>query len=242
VSDLHEDLNTALAAVEPGAAPVEAAMRAGKRIRNWRRAGVLAGAVAVVAAAVVGVPVLGHQLALPSPPASSVRETVVPPGPHAPAGTIASGLIGTKPWSARIEYPGTAKCLATGTNLVTYNCKGALPTADGDPISIANTGIPNSAYQIGTFTYLICFGLVQPDVASARVVLADGKVLTLQPVTVGGSRWVAFPSSEGLLIDTIIAYSRTGEIATAIVQSYSPSGLAKFVAGVPVFGPWRQPG
>ena len=34
VSDLHEDLNTALAAVEPGAAPVEAAMLTGRKIRN----------------------------------------------------------------------------------------------------------------------------------------------------------------------------------------------------------------
>ena len=68
MSDLHEDLNTALAAVEPGAAPVEAAMLTGRKIRNRRRAGLLAGAVAVVVAAVVGVPALTRQEALPAPP------------------------------------------------------------------------------------------------------------------------------------------------------------------------------
>jgi len=56
VSDLHEELNTALAAVQPGAAPVDAAMLTGRKIRNRRRAGLLAGVVAVVAAVAVGVP------------------------------------------------------------------------------------------------------------------------------------------------------------------------------------------
>ena len=67
MSDLHEDLTTALAAVEPGAAPVEAAMLTGRKIKNRRRAGLLAGAVAVVVAAVVGVPALTRQEALPAP-------------------------------------------------------------------------------------------------------------------------------------------------------------------------------
>ena len=47
MSDLHEDLTTAFAAVDPGAAPVEAAMLTGRKIKNRRRAGLLAGAVAV---------------------------------------------------------------------------------------------------------------------------------------------------------------------------------------------------
>ena len=85
MSDLHEDLTTAFAAVEPGAAPVEAAMLTGRKIRNARRAGLLAGAVAVVAAAVVGVPAFVHQVALPQPDAGHVRVTVNPPGPHSPA-------------------------------------------------------------------------------------------------------------------------------------------------------------
>ena len=86
MSDLHEDLTTALAAVDPGAAPVEAAMLTGRKIKNRRRAGLLAGAVAVVAAAAVGVPVFTHQEALPPTPTTShIRVTVNPPGPHSPA-------------------------------------------------------------------------------------------------------------------------------------------------------------
>ena len=82
MSDLHENLNAALTAVEPGAAPVEAAMLTGRKIRNRRRAGLLAGAVAVVVAAAVGVPALTRQQALPAPTTSHIRVTVNPPGPH----------------------------------------------------------------------------------------------------------------------------------------------------------------
>jgi hypothetical protein len=137
--------------------------------------------------------------------------------------------------------------LETGTSVAPVNCgaggttQQVLPTADGDPISITEYGVPNVAYQTGDFTYIICFGLVQPDVVSAQVMLVGGRVLTLDPVTVGGSRWVAFPTWEQARIEKIIAYSKTGEIATAIVHSYS-DGLAHFVTGVRIFGPWRQPG
>jgi hypothetical protein len=248
VSDLRESLNRGFAAIEPGPVPVEAAMRAGQKIKNRRRGSLFLGAAAVVAAAAVGVPVLAHEVALPSPPASSVRLTVAPPGPSAPVGTIASGLVGTAPWSAIIEYLGTAKCLETGLGVTSVNCGPtdgkavqALPQADGDPISITEYGVPNVAYRTGNFTYIICFGLVQPDVVSAQVALTDGTVLTLHPVTVGGSRWVAFPTWEEAPIDKIIAYSRTGESATAIVHNYS-NGLAHFVPGGRIFGPWRQPG
>ncbi len=83
MSDLHEELSAAFAAVEPGAAPVEAAMLTGRKIKNRRRAGLLAGAVAVVAAVAVGVPALSRPDALPPPATSHIRVTVNPPGPHA---------------------------------------------------------------------------------------------------------------------------------------------------------------
>ena len=76
MSDLHEDLTTALAAVDPGAAPVEAAMLTGRKIKHRRRAGLLAGAVAVVVAVAVGVPALTRQQALPAPATSHIRVTV----------------------------------------------------------------------------------------------------------------------------------------------------------------------
>jgi hypothetical protein len=236
VSDLQDSLNRGFAAIEPGPVPVEAAMAAGKRIRNRRRAGVLAGAIAVVAAAVLGVPVVAHQLALPSPPASGVRMTVNPPGPHARAGTIASGLDGNQPWSAGIAYPGTAKCVIFGTDVIDFNCKGMLPTANGDPIAFPDFGDPdNNSSKTNRFSFLLELGLVEPDVTSARVVLADGTVLTLHPVLVGGSRWVAFVAPAGVPVDSVTAYSRTGEIATTF-----PFSLAN--TRFPVFGQWLPPG
>ncbi len=235
MSDLRESLNSAFAAINPGPAPVEATMRAGHKIRNRRRAGVLAVAVAVVVAAVVGVPVVAHQLALPSPPAGSVRMTVNPPGPHARAGTIASGFDGSQPWSAGIAYPGTAKCVIFGTDVIDSNCQGMLPTANGDPISFPDFGDPdNNSSKTNRISFLVEFGLVRPDVTSARVVLANGAVLTLHPVLVGGSRWVVFAAPVGVRVDSVTAYSRTGEIATAFPFSLDD--------GFPVFGQWLAPG
>jgi len=67
VSDLNERLDHAFRTIEPGPAPVEAAMDHGKKIRNRRRAPALAGAVAVIAGAVAFVPALTHYQALPAP-------------------------------------------------------------------------------------------------------------------------------------------------------------------------------
>ena len=242
MSDLRESLDSAFAAIDPGQAPVAAAMLAGRKIRNRRWAGMLAGVAAVVAVAVACVPVLVHHRALPSPTPSSIRVTVNPPGPHSPAGTIASGLVGTQPWSVRIEKPGTAGCLFTGTDLPAYPCTAMLPTPTGDPISLDGTGATKSALHTGRMTLFISYGLVQPGVASARVLLADGTVLTLHPVVVGGTRWVAFATPAGVRVERVTAYSRTGEIATATPASYDPDGFPAFVTGFPIFSPWRRPG
>ena len=231
MSDLHEDLNTALAAVAPGAAPVEAAMLHGRKIRTRRRAGLLAGAVAVVVAAVVGVPALTRQQALPSPTTNHIRVTVNPPGPHAPAGLIASGLIGSKPWNFSVESPSSNNCAFEGNGMSIVACSGdqGQPTAAA-PISFEGEGSDGSPVPVN-----ITFGEVRKDVVSARVELSDGTILTLHPVEVDGSRFVAFASPESLLIDSVTAYSRSGAIATAIPFDW-PGGL------LPSFEAWLRPG
>jgi hypothetical protein len=94
VSDLRENLDSAFAAIDPGPAPVDAAMRNGGKIRNRRRAWAVVGSVAAIGIVAAVFPALARQQAAPAPSTSHVRVTVNPPGPHSPAGLIASGTIG----------------------------------------------------------------------------------------------------------------------------------------------------
>ena len=233
MSDLHEDLSAAFSAVEPGAAPVEAAMLHGKKIRNRRRAGLLAGAVAVVAAAVVGVPAFTHDEALPQPTTTHIRVTVNPPGPHSPAGLIASGLIGNQRWDVIVQSPSSSNCEVTGINLAFLACEGGLNPPDaGDPIALGGSGGgTGNAPQ-----YFVSYGTVRADVTSVRVVLSDGTVLNPRPTMVGGRRLVAFATPTGVPVDSLTAYSRTGEIATAIPFN-GPAGDSE-----PSFSQWLRPG
>jgi hypothetical protein len=106
VSDLRENLDSAFTAIDPGPAPVEAAMRKGGKIRNRRRAWAVAGSVAAIGIAAACFPALARQQALPAPTTSHVRVTVNPPGPHSPAGLIASGTIGAGTWQWLVSKPG----------------------------------------------------------------------------------------------------------------------------------------
>jgi hypothetical protein len=212
-------------------------MDSGKKIRNRRRVAALAGSVAVIAGAIACVPVLAHHQALPSPVNSHIRVTVNPPGPHSPVGTIASGLIGTKPWDLRVESPGTKNCVITGTSLENFQCSADLPTADAaDPISFGGMSGSGNANGSGKETFFVSFGAVRADVTSARVMLANGTVLTLRPVKVHGTRWVAFADPIGVPVDSLTLYSQTGEIATSIPFN-GPSGDSW-----PTFATWLRPG
>jgi len=229
VSDLHENLSTALAAVEPRPAPVEATMLAGRKIRNRRRAGLLAGAVAVVVAAVVGVPAFTRPVSL-QPTTNDTRVTVNPPGPHSPAGLIASGLVGATPWSLSVTAATSKNCAFTGTDLGYFSCNGVLgQVSAADPISFEGMSGEGGADQA-----FVSFGQVWQGVVAARVELSDGATLTLHPVEVDGMRFVAFATRVGLPIDSVTVYSRSGELAVAI--PFNPPD------GFPSFEAWLRPG
>jgi hypothetical protein len=230
VSDLHEDLNTAFAAVEPGGAPVEAAMRTGRKIRNRRRAGLLAGAVAVGVAAVVGVPAFAHQEALPEPATGNIRVTVNPPGPHSPAGLVASGLVGATPWSLSVTAPNSKNCAFTGADFGYSSCGGLLgQVSAADPITFNGESSEGSADPA-----FLTFGQTWQGVVSARVTLSDGATLILHPAEVDGMRFLAFATPAGVPIDSLTVYSRSGEFAVAIPFT-PPDGLPSFEA-------WLRPG
>jgi hypothetical protein len=110
--DLRERLDRAFGAIVPAAAPVDRAVRRGTMIRMRRRAAAVAGTATAVAAGVAAIVVLTRQSASLTPVTPIVSPggytvTVQPPGPHAPAGLIASGTINGQAWEVTADQPGT---------------------------------------------------------------------------------------------------------------------------------------
>ena len=109
----------------------------------------------------------------PHPVTDHVRVTVNPPGPHSPAGLIASGLIGTQPWNLSVESPTSDNCVFTGTGLSFYACQDGYSgqPSVADPITFEGAGGGTAVNP--TF---VSFGAVWKGVVSARVELSDGTI------------------------------------------------------------------
>lgn len=215
--DLHERLDRAVETITPHPAPIDGAVRQGKTIRVRRRVAAAAGVAAAVAIGVITVPSL-HQLAGPAPALRSGRYTVTvqSPGPHSPAGLIASGKINGKYWQLVTDKPGTDGA-SPGDQEITVSgaallnpMTGIVPdlsTDHADPVAFA---------EVGLMPVEARYGPVQADVAYVKVTLDNGTVLTLHPATVYGARAVGFATPASAVIVSATAYSRHGEIATAI--------------------------
>jgi hypothetical protein len=251
--DLRERLDRAFTAVVPAPAPVDRAVRRGRMIRVRRRAAVAAGAVAVVAAGVFGISALAHQSATPAPATSPSPVTspgghgvtVQVPTPHDPAGLIASGTVNGKGWSVTADQPGTHRA-GPGQQNIRFSGRafGDAQAVETVPSLRADSAVPVTFSRpfgaIGSSPAAVKgspqvqYGAVRADVSSVTVRLGDGTVLTLHPVSVYGTRAVACAAPEDVTIVSATAYSRAGEIATAIPFGY-PNGPAHF-------GDWLGPG
>jgi hypothetical protein len=93
---------------------------------------------------------------------------------------------------------------------------------------------PVAFAEVGLMPVEAQYGPVQADVSYVKVTLDNGTVLTLHPVTAHGVRVVAFATPANAMIVSATAYSRHGEIATAIPFN-EPGGQA-------FFGIWLKPG
>lgn len=226
--DLQERLDQAFQAITPRTAPVDQAVRKGRVIRVRRRIAAVA-APAVVAVA-VAVPFLLHQAAT-QPVLNQSRHhhvTVHPAGPHAPAGLIASGTVDGQPWRVAADKPGTAGAKPGSQCFMALSLQDCLPvTAPDRTHPVALTSVSNGPTDAG-------YGLVSAAVSYVTVRLADGEVLTLRPVSVYGTRFVAYAVPRHLAVSRITAYSAHGELATAIPFN-DPEGSA-------ILGLWQQPG
>jgi hypothetical protein len=232
---LYERLDRAFETITPAPAPIEGAVRRGKTIKLRRRAAAAAGLAAVVAAGAIAVPALRH--AAPEHPPASARYTVTvqAPGPHSPAGEIASGTVNGKSWRLIVEKPGTDGA-PRGQQFLLASGPAFAPSGEMDSIPIlAPDGTdPVSFDALSSGPNQVQYGAVEADVSYVVIRLGNGTALTLHPVKLYGVRAVAFAAPLGAAIIDVTAYSRHGEIATAIPFN-SPDGMAALAT-------WLKPG
>jgi hypothetical protein len=233
-NDLREQLDRAFEPVAAGPAPIEDAVRRGRVIRGWRRAGAVAGLAVVVAAVAVAVPLVQHGTRAASPASGHYTATVHVPSPNAPAGAIAYGTVNGQWWELVASKPGTEGA-GHGQQLVMASgaAFGSSGLADIEPPFTPDPSSPVTLTGLQSGTTQCQFGAVAADVSYVTVRLGNGIVLTLHPATVFGARVVAFAVPAGAEIVSATAYSDHGEISTAIPFN-DPGGLTSF-------GLWLKP-
>jgi hypothetical protein len=181
--------------------------------------------------------------ASPSPvsPAKPYTVTVQAPGRlQAATGLIASGTIDGQSWQVTAAAPGSGTPEPGGQIFTTSGPAfggaatawqlGELAVNSADPVSLSE----GSGVVLTPGHVQVQYGAVQADVTQVAVRLGNGTVLMLHPVAVYGVRAVAFAVPVGAGIVDVTAYSRHGEIATAIPFN-APGGVA-------AFGLWLTPG
>jgi hypothetical protein len=242
---LHDRLDDAFSVITPTPAPVDAAMHEGRRIR-WRRRALAAASVAVaasvtvavVAAAVVVPPAAEFRQPSPAPSTGPGQYTVTvqPPGPHSPAGLIASGTVNGKPWQVslvRESFHGTLSLPLIDTTGAAFGSHTGKVGGFPSQMRVTAPIVFRYDWDFGAPAQEQ-YGVVRADVAYAKVRFGNGTVLTLHPVTIYGMRSVAFAAPMGVPIVDVTAYSSSGEIATSI-PLVLPGNAA-------YFGNWLTPG
>jgi hypothetical protein len=233
--DLYERLDRAIEAIAPGTAPVDGVMRRGKVIRWRRRSIAVAGVAAVVAAGVLSVPSLRHA-ATDNPATGRYTATVQPPGPHSPAGEIASGTVNGQRWQLTAGKPGAGGA-GRGQQFVIASGPAFGPdgvSSSGPAFAAPATGPVSLLGGLSSGPAQAQYGTVAAGVSYVTVRLGNGIVLTLHPARVYGVRLVAFAIPLGAPVASATAYSSRGEIATAIPFN-GTDGIAAFVS-------WLRPG
>lgn len=250
MSDLTEDLDRALRAVVPGEPPVAEAMRRGAAMRGRRRLALLAGAVAVAAAA-FGYPALAGRQAAPAPrpvqhQVPPHHDPVVtagivgaegPDGMVSANGVVAEGRIGDGTWQVRFgsgPAPGVSCYSAT---VWSHGSGAGTDVGDGcGPPQPPGTE-PASFQAVGDGTAEATIGSVAGDVTYFVLTFSDGQQLKLIPASWHGTRYVAWVAPQSMTISGITAhlggpYSDSGLRATAIPVSQP--------GAPPVFGMWNR--
>jgi hypothetical protein len=241
--DLHEQLDKALGSIEPAPAPIEETMRKGTHIRWRRRTVAVAASLAAAAAVAIVVPIATHTLASPTPATTHYTVTEQQPCPGSPANEIAVGTVNGKSWRIlmpkatpnSIGDPGCVWGLGPAFDrefeeTLSAPCQPPSGATSADPVVFAD-----GTYFSGPGAVAVGYGgAVAANVSYVTVTLTNGTVLTLHPVTVYGSRYVAFATVSGTIAG-VAAYSRQGEIASTV--AFTLTGQDIFQSNA-----WLRPG
>ena len=220
--ELRQRLSAVLDEMTPGPAPVGTVIRRGRAVRRRRIAGATAAALAAVAV-VAGFSSLGLRLPSQAPAAPPVV-TVVPPGPGAPAGLIASGTVGRERWSARVTEPRHGQvCLKAGAAGI--DCG----------FSASPIGPADLEGGMSVHGYRVLGGPVQPRVTRVEILLADGQRLNLHPAAAYGHRWVAVALPLQARVSRAVAYDGKA------VYRYAIPFIAPWPDSYPTFSQWLRP-
>jgi hypothetical protein len=268
MTELKDDLDRALRSVTFGEAPVQRAMRDGRRLRNRRRLTAAAGAVAIVAVA-AGYPALTRNAATPLPATSrtasptpshtaSGPDPVIKDGPPpagAAKGMIAQGTVGGAHWSVvisnikgqpdevcNIAYLGSGSSVlrAQPADQVTSMCATNMETLISDPAPDP-AGITGGTGSVSgsTTTYETGLGEVAPDVTYLSLDFTDGQQLKLIPVTYQGHRYVAWLAPTSMTVARLTAHLGSAHADSGQIWTAIPYNTP---VGVPLFGLWLKPG
>jgi hypothetical protein len=238
VRDLHAELDAALRTITPRDAPVEAAMRRGRRIRLRRRLGAVAAVAAAAVFATVGYPALTRPAAGPAPAPvqhQPVIVTDIPPGMGSPDnGLIALGTIGATRWQVSVNpAPSLGQCIAgqVGPGHLDAGCyepRLLSAPADGSPVMLQ--GNSRGAYTVAV-------GGVAANVTYLVVTLTDGQQLKLIPVTSRGHRYVGYILPDGLRAARVAAYLGNGQELIAIPFNHPGFAIPQLVRWAPAGEP-----
>jgi hypothetical protein len=224
---LRVRLGSLLDDIDPHPAPVSAVVRHGRGIRQRRRAMVAGGVAVVAAAAVLGPTVLRSELSTPPvAPAPHYNVTVSPPAQGARPGVIATGSINGWHWQATLSGRGDTLGVTFGKDFLLMALGKMAPA--GDPVSLDSEGGGQARDPANAFV-----GPVLGTVDYLTVTLANGQLLTLRPQSWHGDRYIAVVLPQKLRVVNAVAYGATGILSYAIPFMYE---------GNTIFQTWLRPG
>ena len=235
--DLRAKLGTALDDLAPGPLPFDSVVRRGRAVVLRRRLTAAAVALALVAAAVL-VPTLLNAVHRPAPIEPRYHVTVHAPGPGAPFGLVASGLVNHARWRFYARYSKHHFGLCLGSVPGTSACGGDRPRGRaGAPATLSGDADQAARLPGGRWVRVhMVYGYVRDDVDHLRVTLSNGEVLTLRPAALFGqgyARWVAFAVPFATAVREVAVYSSSAELEHAV--PFTGRGAIEF-------GRWLRPG
>jgi hypothetical protein len=206
--DLRGRLDAALGTITPPGPPVGAVLRQGRSIRVRRRVGLAAGLAAVVGLGIALPGLVAHVGA--EPPAQHSYKVTVNSPRSTPSKLTFSGTINGKPWRFWMTWQRghrghSGQIMQIGPGLPWTNVSDLSPGGQPAAFQAVEDG-PREAMT----------GQVRGDITYLALNEPGGSTVDLTPVRWHGARWIAVEIPVRPSLRSIVAYSRSGEVAHAV--------------------------